>query len=84
MMSEFIKIELLTRRNQVPVQPASNSAQDTPASVEISQSAEQSQAGDATEQAQDPTLDASSDDVIAIEDLDKVRADPQATDDNPN
>ena len=77
-------LELLTQRDQIPAEPASQSAEAMTASVDISQASAQSESGDAGEEAQDPSLEISSDDVIAIEDLDKVRVDPQAQDDNPD
>lgn len=72
-------LELLTSRNQVPAQAsqtASSAQSSASASVEITQASSQSspESGDSREN--DPSVNLDSDDVIAIEDLDKVVADP--------
>jgi hypothetical protein len=73
-------LELLTRRQQLP---AGSETQSAPAvSVEISnasgQSQQQSEEGDSEDQA----LILESEGVIAIEDLDKVKVDPQDSENN--
>ena len=52
------------------------------ASAEVSRSSAEAEKEDSESAQQDPALQFGSDDVIAIEDLDKVIADPKVSEDN--